>query len=36
MKLNDILKGIDVVSFTGDLDREISFLTFSSFIRLCQ
>ena len=34
MKLSDILKGIDVVSSTGDLGREISFLTFDS--RTCR
>ena len=34
MKLNSILKGIDVVDVKGSLDRDISFLTFDS--RTCR
>ena len=34
MKLTSILKGIDVVATRGDLEREISFLTFDS--RTCR
>ena len=34
MKLNDLLKGIAVITATGDLEREIGFLTFDS--RTCR